>query len=372
MHRRRLTFLTALLIVTITAGPRADETDDYIKTQLDRFHLPGLSLVVLKDGKIIKAAAYGFSDRERRTPATTETVYKIGSVSKQFIATGIMVLVQEGRLGVDDPISRYLDGSPPAWQPITVRHLLTHTAGIVRESPAFDPWKVQSDADVVKATYGVPLRFVPGSKWEYCNTGYFALAQIITRVSGRPWQQFLEEKVFKPAGMTVTAPTSVSPTLPNRALGYTGNDNQRPADDWPALRPSGAFLSTVLDLAKWDALLYTDTILTEASRRQMWTPVQLTGGSTADYGFGWHVTTRNGRRVVSHGGGLPGFVSQFVRFVDDGVTVVVLTNGDDVDIQSVAMGVATRYLPVAIRSGAGMRPGQQPRNVTGQTAVVTW
>ena len=129
---------------------------------MDQFHLPGLSLVVVKDGKIVKAAAYGLSDRERRTPAAPETVYKIGSVSKQFIATGIMLLVQDGRLAVDDPISRYLDGTPPAWQPITIRHLLTHTGGIIRESPAFDPWKVQSDADVIKAAYAVPLRFPPG------------------------------------------------------------------------------------------------------------------------------------------------------------------------------------------------------------------
>ena len=349
MHRRRLPLVIAMLVVAVTASTLADQTDDYIKAQIDQFHLPGLSVAVVQNGKIVKAAAYGFSDRERRTTAAPETVYKIGSVSKQFIATGIMLLVQDGRLAVEDRISRYLEGTPPAWEPITIRHLLTHTGGILRESPAFDPWKVQSDADVVKAAYGVPLRFPPGTKWEYCNTGYFALAQIITRVAGKPWQQFLEERVFRPAGMSMTAPTNVTPTLPNRALGYTGNDNQRIADDWRALRPSGAFLSTVLDLAKWDALLYTETILTEATRRQMWTPARLNDGTTVDYGFGWAVRTLNGRRVVSHGGGLPGFVSHFVRFVDDGLTVAVLTNGDDADIGSIAMGVAMLHLPVAAR-----------------------
>jgi D-alanyl-D-alanine carboxypeptidase len=256
--------------------------------------------------------------------------------------------VQEGRLDVDDRIGRYLDGTPPAWEPITIRHLLTHTGGIIRESPAFDPWKVQSDADVIKAAYAVPLRFPPGTKWEYCNTGYFALAQIITRVSGRRWHQFLEEKVFRPSGMSMTAPTNVTPTLANRALGYTGDDHARVADDWRALRPSGAFLSTVLDLAKWDALLYTDTVLTQATRRQMWTPARLNDGTPVDYGFGWTVRTLNGHRVVSHGGALPGFKAQLVRFVDDGVTVAVLTNGDDVDLESIARGVAMLHLPVAV------------------------
>ena len=147
--------------------------------------------------------------------------------------------------------------------------------------------------------------------------------------------------------MSVTAPTNVAPTLANRALGYTGNDNQNIADDWVTLRPSGAFLSTVLDLAKWDALLYANTILTESDRRQMWTPVQLTDGKSHPYGFGWHVETLGGRRVVWHGGGLPGFVSQFLRFVDDSLTIVVLANGDDVDVAGIAARVALFYLPDA-------------------------
>jgi D-alanyl-D-alanine carboxypeptidase len=277
--------------------------------------------------------------------ATPETIYKIGSVSKQFIATAIMLLVQDGRLKVDDPVSRYLEGTPPAWQPITIRHLLTHTGGIVRESPAFDPNKDKSDTELVRAAYAEPLRFPPGSKWEYCNVGYFALAEIITKVSGQPWPRFMQERVFKPAGMTATAPTNIKPTLPNRALGYAGKDNQQPADDWVALRASGAFLSNVVDLAKWEALLYSDTILTAASRRDMWAPVQLSDGATHPYGFGWHaVTTKNGRSIVWHGGGLPGFTSYFGRFINERVTVILLTNGGDVDAAGVANGVADLYL----------------------------
>ena len=129
---------------------------------------------------------------ELNVPARADTVYKIGSVSKQFISAGILLLAQEGKLSLDDPISKYLDGTPETWKPITIRHLLTHTSGIVREAPGFDPLKVQSDADVIKTAYSLPLRFTPGEKWEYCNVGYFSLAEIIRKVSGKPWGRLLE------------------------------------------------------------------------------------------------------------------------------------------------------------------------------------
>lgn len=342
---RAVTVSVLVLVLAAPAGARADRTDDYIKAQMDAFHLPGLSLAVIKGGAIVKAAGYGLADVERRIPATPETIYKIGSVSKQFVASAIMLLVREGRLTLDDPISRFLDRTPPAWKPITIRHLLTHTAGLVRESPAFDGSKIQSDADVIAAAYSVPLRFPPGEKWEYSNVGYFALAETIRKVAGTPWSDYLHERVFGPAGMQTTRPTNARQGITRLALGYTGNDNARTAVDWTALRPSGAFLSTVLDLAKWDALLYTDRILTEADRRQMWTPVQLNGGTSAPYGFGWHVDSAGPHTRLWHGGGMPGFTSQFVRFVDQALTVVVLANGDDADLPSIANGVAALYQP---------------------------
>ena len=155
----------------------------------------------------------------------------------------------------------------------------------------------------------------------------------------------MDERVFKPAGMTHTAPTNVTPTLPNRALGYTGKDNQKPAEEWVALRPSGAFLSTVGDMAKWDALLYTNKVLTEASRREMWTPVRLSDGATHPYGFGWYtMTQKNGRKVMWHGGSLPGFRAYYGRFPDERVSLILLANGDDVDVATVAHGLADLYL----------------------------
>ena len=352
MRRTRTPFLALALFVAATGIARADKTDDFIRTAIQRQKIPGLSLAVIKDGKIIKAEGYGLANVELKIPATPETVYKIGSVSKQFIATGIMLLVQEGQLRVEDPIEKYLEGTPPAWKDITIRHLLTHTSGLVREAPGFQPFKVQSDADVIKTAYPLPLRFTPGEKWEYCNVGYFALAEIIRKVSGRPWSDYLNEKVFKPSGMNTTRPTNTQDRLPNRALGYTGDDNGRPADDWTALRPSGAFLSTVLDLAKWDAMLNSDRVLTGSTRRQMWTPVTLNDGKSHPYGFGWELASLKDRKQVQHGGSMPGFRSQFVRFVDDRLTIIVLTNAEDVDRDEIVHGIAALYLPVLMPVGA--------------------
>jgi D-alanyl-D-alanine carboxypeptidase len=354
--------LVALLVTALStavhpvAAPRGawqaaaapiDRTDEYVRAEMQRQKIPGLSLVVAKDGKIVKIAGYGVADRKSGAVASPETVYKIGSISKQFVATGIMLLVQEGKLRIDDPISKHLEGTPPSWSGITIRHLLTHTSGIQREAPAFDPWKVQPDSEVVRSAHPLPLRFPTGSKWEYCNTGYFALAEIISRVSGMAWVDYLRLKVFEPAGMRSTWPTNTTQTLVNRATGYTDDDNPREASNWTAMRPSGAFLSTVSDLAKWEARLFTDTPLPEATRRDMWTPVTLTDGTTHPYGFGWGLEPLNGRRQVRHGGSLPGFISEYARFVDDGVSVIVLMNTDDADVRGLARGVAALYLQEA-------------------------
>lgn len=356
MGNRHISFsaLLLLLAATVVAQPalvvaQNDNVDDLIEAEMHKQNIPGLSLAVIKDGEIVKAKGYGLANLKLKIQAKPETVYRIASVSKQFIATGIMLLVQEGKVGLDDPISKYLEGTPATWKTITIRHLLTHTSGIVREAPGFDPQKIQSDADVIKTAYPLPLRFAPGEKWEYGNTGYFALAEIIRKVSGRPWSEYLSEKVFRPSGMSATYPTNTKENVPNLAQGYVDNDKLLNADYWPALRPSGAFLSSVLDLAKWDAMLYTDKILNDSTRHQMWTPVKLNDGTSLPYGFGWELGSFRGRKLVQHGGGMPGFRAEFARFVDDRLTIIVLMNLDDVDKDSILYGVAGFYLPETTR-----------------------
>jgi D-alanyl-D-alanine carboxypeptidase len=186
-HLNRIPLFALVLLLAATVAARADKVDDYVKAEMQKQRVPGLSLAIIKDGKIIKVEGYGMANVELNVPARPDTVYKIGSVSKQFIAAGIMLLIQEGHLSLDDKISKFLEGTPDTWKEISVRHLLTHTSGIVREAPGFDPFKIQNDADVIKTAYPLPLRFAPGEKHEYCNVGYFALAEIISRVSGKSW-----------------------------------------------------------------------------------------------------------------------------------------------------------------------------------------
>src|ERR1700754_2731751 len=202
-------FFALALLLTLSVAAQADKVDDYVKAQMERQHVPGVSIIVIKDMKIVKSEGYGLANGEPNVPASPDTVYKIGSVSKQFIATGIMLLVEDGKIGLDDPVSKYLEETPETWAPITVRHMLTHTSGIVREAPGFDPLKIQNDADVIKTAYPLPLRFTPGEKYEYCNVGYFSLAEIIRKVSGKPWPEFLHERVFAPLGMNATRTTDM-------------------------------------------------------------------------------------------------------------------------------------------------------------------
>src|SRR5215510_2705378 len=200
---------------------------------------------------------------------------------KRFPLFVILLLSLQTAAVRTDKVGKYLDATPESWNGVTIRNLLTHTSGIVREGPAFDPFKDQKDFDVIKSAYPLPLRFTTGEKYEYCNVGYFSLAEIIARISGKSWGDFINERVFAPLGMTSTRPTSFSAIIPNRASGYEWrNDKMQNAGEYVAVRPSGAFLSTVLDLAKWDAALYTDAVLKQSSREQMWKPVKLNSGAT--------------------------------------------------------------------------------------------
>ncbi|MDX2042081.1 MAG: serine hydrolase [Acidobacteriota bacterium] len=339
-------FFAFIILAVASAIAQADKVDDYVKTEMQRQHIPGVSIAVVKDGKIIKVEGYGLANIEHNVPARPETVYQIGSVSKQLIAAGVLLLIQDGKVRLEDKLSQFLDGTPETWKDITVRHLLTHTSGIVREAPGFDPFKVQADADVIKTAYPLPLRFAPGEKWEYCNVGYFSLAEIIRKVSGKPWGEFLKERLFLPLEMNVTRTTTLTDIVYNRADGYVWRSNKFDnATSFSALRPSGAFLSSVIDLAKWDAALYGDKVLSAATREQMWSPVKLNSGATHPYGFGWELSSVAGHKLAQHGGSLPGFRAQISRYVDDKLTVIVLTNADGANPNLIALGVAAQYIP---------------------------
>jgi CubicO group peptidase (beta-lactamase class C family) len=323
-----------------------DQVDGYVKQRMQDLHIPGLSLVVLKDDRIVKASGFGMASVESDSPATPETVYKIASLSKAFIASAILLLLQEGKIGLDDRVSKYLDGAPETWNKITIRHLLTHTSGIVRDPADYHPYEERPITAVIKDSYSLPLAFQPGDGWLYSNIGYYVLAQVITKASGKPWNEFIAERLFAPAQMTSTRLATVADIVPHRANGYHHTEaGMQKAEDWIAIRPSGAFLSSVLDLARWDAFFDSNTLIMQSSRKLMLTPTNLNNHTPVDYGFGWYVDRLFGHRRIHHDGQFPGFRTDYERFVDDKLTVIILANADNQSVESLAIKVAGFYEP---------------------------
>jgi D-alanyl-D-alanine carboxypeptidase len=269
MKTRYRAVVTALLAGCAAQIPvKADQIDDYIATQMQHLHVPGVSLAVVRDGRTIKAQGYGFANLELKAPATKETVYEIGSTSKQFTAAAIMMLVEDGKVHLDDSITKYFPEAPQAWRGIMIRHLLSHTSGIqnhvavphwldvFRTNLAFETAPPRDE--LLKMFFKLPIEFQPGESWAYDNTGYYLLGIIIEKASGKSYWQFLDERIFKPLGMIATRNTDPQPIIPNRASGYEWKNDH--FENRPVLLPAiafsaGSFLSTVEDMAKWDAAL---------------------------------------------------------------------------------------------------------------------
>jgi CubicO group peptidase (beta-lactamase class C family) len=343
-----------LLCAAAAAAPaRGDSVDDFVLRQMRRQHVPGLSLAVVKDGKLVKAKGYGLANVETRAPATTRTVYQIQSMTKPFTAMAVMLLEQEGRLGLEDPVGRYLPGAPDAWKGITLRHLLTHTSGIKDyiNEPTQSLRLDVADEEVFRAAAPRPLNFQPGQRYAYSNTNYHLLGMIIHKLSGKPYGEFLRERVFEPLGMNDTRVLSLTEVIPNRASGYVWEGGALRNGDYVAgsvlAYAGGGLRSTVLDLAKWDAALHSGKLLKREILERMWAAPHLNDGSQSEYGFGWGLGQARGHRFVSHTGGhLTGFTTIILRYPDDGLTVVALTNQrGGSNPNAIARGVANLYLP---------------------------
>lgn len=383
MDCHRTITLAFLLILCSCAPAMADEIDKYIQARMHGLHIPGLSLAVVRNGQIIKTSGYGFADLQLNVPATEATVYELGSVTKQFTATAVMMLVEEGKVSLDDSIMKYFPEAPAAWKHITVRHLLNHTSGIqnhvavpgylgafrtnlmLETTPARD--------ELLKMFFKLPLEFEPGETWAYDNTGYYLLGIIIEKASGMSYWQFVDERIFRLLDMNLTRNTDPQRLVPHRASGYEWVKNHY--ENRPVLLPSiafsaGSLLSTVEDLAKWDAALYTEKLLKRSTIEQMWTSTETREGMTApfNYGFGWFIDSYHGHRLVQHTGGTPGFSSAIYRFIDDRLTVIILTNHADMIIDQLAIDIAGFYVP-ALKRPTG-RPDPDPAMSTRLREVV--
>jgi CubicO group peptidase (beta-lactamase class C family) len=356
-------FALLTLGVTATLPKSAEVSDDsasqkvdaYIASEIHKEKMPGLALAVIRDGKIIKAQGYGLSNVELNVPVKPETIFQTGSVGKQFTATAVMMLVEEGKVSLDDKISKYFPESPAAWKDITVRHLLTHTSGITdygSETKKIIDLRVDySEDELVRRFAEFPLDFPPGSKWSYSNSGYVILGVLIHRISGKFYGDFLEERVFHPLHMDATHIISEENIVPNRSSGYRLVNGVLKNQEWVAPKlnttADGALYTNVLDMAKWDAALTQQSLLKKSSYDQMYTPVRLTDGTAHPYGFGWEIAATHGHPLIEHSGSWQGFHMNFSRYPADKLSVVVFTNLDSEhsDPIKIAHEVAAIYIP---------------------------
>jgi D-alanyl-D-alanine carboxypeptidase len=357
-------FFALLLIQLFAAAPRADKVDDYVRALLAERHIPGAAVAVVKKGKIVKTAGYGLASVEFDVPVTAETVFEIGSVTKQMTAAAILLLVEEGRIDLDEKISKYLPNTPESWKNVAVRHLLTHTSGIKSYTAigaGFELTKRLKRDAFIKALAPHPLDFETGSRYLYSNSGYNLLGFIIESVSGRSYWDFMRERIFRPLGMNHTFDRDPQLVIKNRATGYEWENGALVGRDYDLtdVFSAGAIVSTVGDLAKWDAAWRGDTLLKKQSKLLAWTPVTLGGGKPYPYGFGWRFSDVRGHRLVAHSGQTAGFGASISRYVDDDLTVIALTNlGESGMGTLVAQAVARFYLPAI--SLKAIRPQPEP------------
>ena len=352
MKRKFGLLLAGLSLVCASLPAQADKIDDYIKREMKKRQIPGVALAVIKDGKVVKMKGYGLANVELGVPVTPDSVFNLASLTKQFTAAAIMLLVEDGKIGLDDRISKYLPNAPDAWSGITVRHLLTHTSGVKKtELPRCnESWLLEyTTVQMFEHASKLPPNFAPGERWWYSNQGYILLGMIIEKVSGKRYGEFLRERIFQPLGMNATTIHDGWNVIKNRAAGYTRRNGELSRDWYSAahieLSSAYGLLSTSRDLVKWDAALSGEKTLKKASLDVVWIPVKLNNGFHHNYGFGWFLDEFRGHRVVQHGGSTGTFI---LRLPDDKLTVVFLSNLGEAptfDPVSMARGIAGRYIP---------------------------
>jgi CubicO group peptidase (beta-lactamase class C family) len=318
------------------------QLDSYMQTQVDRNHFTG-TVLVAQSGKFLLAKGYGYANAERETPNTLRTKFRLGSLTKQFTATAIMQLRENGLLSLQDSICKYLQPCAESWKPVTLHHLLSHTSGIPGYGAMPDPntrtippWTASQIAAQFRDK---PLEFTPGTQWKYSDWGYCLLGLVIESVTGKPYAQVLRERIFEPLEMHDTGYDEPQTSVGPRAAGYRlvgGKLENAEYINMVGPYSAGALYSTAEDLYKWDQALYTNTILPRSTLGLMWTEVM------SNYGYGWMVSTAEAaspppwalpnRFQVLHPGSINGFTSEILRFPDEHVTVIVLSNLEDAHV----------------------------------------
>ncbi|HLJ56611.1 MAG TPA: serine hydrolase domain-containing protein [Chthonomonadaceae bacterium] len=354
------------------AASAGDAVDAYIKAEMAKQQIPGLSLAVIWNGEPIKVKAFGMADVDRKTPVTLDTAYDVGSVAKPFTAAAVLTLADRGKFRLDDPISRFFANDPAQWRGITVWNLLTNTSGIkdyTSEIPSSTKIDYTDDLVYLRSV-GAGLNFPPGSQFRYSQTNYVLLGLIIQASTGRPFSEYIASQILEPLEMTHTVPYSAKSTPADLARGYRLVDGKpAPVDREKRAFADAFFSTTITDMVKWAVALDKGSIFTDSDRSLMWTaaplispaaqvrrvptprgqppgtPIPSSAPRRAPYGAGWYVEALNGHRVIGHGGSVGGFSANLTRFPDDKLTVIILTNMRDVNVFPLVRGVASKYAP---------------------------
>ncbi|HSM96974.1 MAG TPA: serine hydrolase [Rhizomicrobium sp.] len=302
------------------------------------------TVLVAKDGGVIFEKAYGLANREWGVPDTLDTKYRIGSMTKQFTATAILQLAEQGKLSIDDPVSKYYTNAPASWRKITIRNLLTHTSGIPDFTNLPDYEKFMPDdttpLEIIERIRNKPLDFPPGTKFAYDNTGYVVLGYVIEEVSGESYADYIQQHIFAPLEMKDSGYDKPDPIIRKRAAGYywrKGQWHRPPYISMTVPFAAGGLYSTVGDLLIWDQALYSGKLLSAASLKEMFTPYK------SDYGFGWVIAKFSGHNSIWHNGEVNGFHSMILRFPNEHLTVIALSNDQLAAVERMSSDLAGLY-----------------------------
>lgn len=360
----RLAFASALLTISLAAAAAQAQDTRALTRFVDsaataavsaKGGTPGVSIAIVKAGRPLLIKGYGFADIENDVPATPETVYRIGSVTKQFTAAAILRLAEQGKLALDDTLQKFLPTFPSQDNRVTIRHLLNHTSGIRSYTSLGAKWQrvIRNDLapdSMIALFANEPFDFKPGAQWRYNNSGYFLLGAIIEKLSGKSYGQYVQDEFFTPLGLRSTIYCDQAPIIKHRAQGYgpTPNGGFINAEPLSMTQPyaAGSLCSTVSDLVTWTIALSSGKVVSPASYKLMTTPDTLNDGKPLTYGFGLGTGMLGGHRQVSHNGGINGFVSELHHYPDDSVITVVLTNVGGMVAPQLERVVARRALGI--------------------------
>lgn len=348
MSRRTLTIILGILTGLLAAGsaPARDldlkriaaAADSAARAQISAGITPGVTVAVAKGGEVVFVRGYGQADVEVSAPARPETVYQIGSLTKQFTAAAVMRLVEAGKISLDAPLTKYLPDYPTQGRRVTVRHLLNHTSGIKDYAElGMGYWLREfrldlSDREMIDLFAKQPFDFEPGEKYRYNNSGYYLLGVIIERVTGTPYGDHVERELLQPLGLSKTVYGDNRRVIPNRADGYAyergGELIKAPYVSTRVYGAAGGLCSTAGDLIRWTHLLHSGRVVTAASLKQMTSPTVLSTGEAITYGFGLDLARLGELQKIAHGGDAAGFNCYLTHYPDSGLTIAVLTNSD--------------------------------------------